>query len=110
MNVVSLWTNALVGVGPVFHVVFTAYLYAWAFALTRESFAVARMLAAHVGLWGIVGTYLSLIVSLQIDLADDGGLKTFQKLLSFGPESSLIGLTLFLAMNVLHHFVQESDT
>lgn len=107
MNFVEMWWRSVVGLGPIFHLIFVGYLFAWAVMLQRKNYPVARTLAAHVGLWGIIGTYVSLIASLKVDLTGDG-LKKFQELLSFGPESSLVGLSLFLLMNLLHHFAEEA--
>lgn len=108
MNLFEVWWRSLMGLGPFFQLIFTGYLCMWAVMVKRKNFAVARTLAAHVGLWGVVGAYVGLTESLRMDLSGDG-LKEFQKLLSFGPESSLVGLTLFLAMNLLLHFAQEGE-
>jgi hypothetical protein len=108
MNVLAVWWRSLTGLGPVFQLIFASYLTLWAVMVKRRNFAVARTLAAHVGLWGVVGAYVGLTESLRMDISGDG-LKGFQKMLAFGPESSLVGLTLFLAMNLLLHFVPQGD-
>ncbi len=106
MNVLDAWWRSVTGLGPVFELIFLAYLFTWAVMMRRGNHAVARTLAAHVALWGIIGTYVSLIASLRVDLTGDG-LKRFQELLSFGPESSLAGLSLYLVMNLFQHLWKE---
>ena len=99
MNLITMWWVSFVNVGPMFHAIFLTLAYVWAFALRHRRYGLAQTAAAATAFAGVIGTYMSLQLGLEVDISG-GDLAEFQSFLALGPQTSMIGLSLYVTMFV----------